>query len=104
MRIPTALIVLYAVLGAVAVTIAAQYPRWPSEPTNEIIVAYWLLGVVYPVVVVILVARGIPPAKRSRARERHNQSRSLNATYKTVTSSTITPVLATNPDHAPKPG
>jgi hypothetical protein len=64
MKIPSILIVMYAVLGAVAVTVAAQYPRWPSEPTNEIVIAYWLLGVVYPVGVVIMVARAIPPAKR----------------------------------------
>ena len=66
MKIPTGLIIMYALIGCVAVTAAAHYPRWPKEPSTEIIAVYWILGVIYPVVVVILVARAIPTAQSRR--------------------------------------
>ncbi len=67
MRIPTGLIILYALVGAVAVTAAAHYPGWPKQPSTEIIAVYWILGVIYPVAVVILLARAIPRAQSRRA-------------------------------------
>lgn len=63
MKVPTALIILYAVIGAIAVTVAAQSPRWPGRPSLIAVLPYWVLGVVYPVAVVILVARAVPPAR-----------------------------------------
>jgi len=66
MKIPTGLIVVYALIGAVAVTAAAHYPGWPTEPSTELIAVYWILGVIYPVVVVILVARAIPPEQHRK--------------------------------------
>jgi hypothetical protein len=63
MRLPTFLIALYALIGAVGVTAAARLPNWPQQPITWVILVYWALGLIYPVAVVILVARAVPPAK-----------------------------------------
>ncbi len=63
MKLPTTLIALYALVGAVGVTAAARVREWPLAPNVWITVAYWAVGLIYPVAVVVLVARAIPPAK-----------------------------------------
>lgn len=62
MKIPTLLVAFYVLIGAVGVTAAARFPNWSPEPNTWVILVYWALGLVYPVVVVILVARAVPPA------------------------------------------
>ena len=63
MKAPSFLGVLYALFGAIGVTAAARFPDWPDKPVVWVILAYWTLGLVYPVLVVILAARATPPAK-----------------------------------------
>jgi len=66
MRLPSFLIAVYALVGAVGVTAAARFPDWPDAPATWLVLIYWTIGLVLPVVVVILVARAIPPAKSPR--------------------------------------
>lgn len=66
MRVPSFLIALYALIGAIGVTAAARFPDWPRNPATWLVLTYWAIGLVLPVVVVILVARAIPAAKFPR--------------------------------------
>ena len=66
MRLPSFLIAFYALVGAVGVTAAARFPGWPREPATWLVLIYWMIGLVFPVIVVILVARAIPAAESPR--------------------------------------
>ena len=66
MRLPSFLIACYALVGTVGVTAAARFPHWPRDPATWLVLTYWTIGLVLPVIVVVLVARAIPPAKSPR--------------------------------------
>ncbi len=66
MRLPSFLIAVYALVGAIGVTAAARFPDWPRDPATWLVLTYWTIGLVLPVIVVILVARAVPADKSPR--------------------------------------
>jgi hypothetical protein len=71
LRVPTDLILLYALVGTIAASAATRFPHWPDQPITWVIVIYWILGLIFPVVVVIWLAHGVPPGKPSLMASEH---------------------------------
>ena len=63
MKIPTALIVIYAGLGPLTASVARRLPNWPEQPVTWVILAYWTIGFVLPISLIVWLAHGIQPGK-----------------------------------------
>ncbi len=63
LKVPTYLIVVYAGVGPTAAA-AARYPHWPEEPITWVVVAYWLLGLIFPAAIVVWLADTVLPGKK----------------------------------------
>lgn len=61
--IPTYLIVVYAGSGPIAAAAAARFPHWPEEPITWVVVAYWILGLIFPAAIVVWLAYAVLPGK-----------------------------------------
>ncbi len=73
LRVPTYLIVVYAGVGPITAAVAARYPDWPQEPITWVVVAYWVLGLVFPAAVVIWLAHAVLPNNPPHAAARRKR-------------------------------
>jgi hypothetical protein len=62
LKMPTYLIVVYAGIGPIAAA-AARYPNWPEKPITWVVVAYWILGLIFPAAIVVWLADAVLPGK-----------------------------------------
>ena len=63
LAVPIYLIVIYAGGGPFAAAAAERYPDWPEQPVTWVVVAYWILGLICPAVIVVWLVHAVLPGK-----------------------------------------